>query len=315
MKFKPLALVLVLAVFSIAAKDDEYREMRELAAAHGPMEQYGATGKLIAQDVSYMPSRPQDLDFFLDVYASPHEGLQPVIVVIHGGSWINGTKENYNKVFNSKYLAGNGYVVFSINYRTLPEVRLKKQAEDCMAAVIWVKQHAKEYGGDPKRVGLLGGSAGGHLGALVAWASDDPWFKPTGYDGPLDSDVLAACLYYPVIDLDRTFRDNASFLGPAVLAPIAIRRFETYHQSLKHLSPVYHIDGKAPPTLFLTGDRDELKLYPHSVEFSRKLREAGVNSEVYAAPGKDHAFTAQYWEPEAIESARRTVEWFDRYLR
>jgi len=102
---------------------------------------------------------------------------------------VNGTKENHNKVYVSKVMAANNYVVFSINYRLLPEARLKKQAEDCMAAVIWVKEHAREYGGDPDRIGVIGGSAGGHLGALVAWASDDPWFTPTGYEGPLDSDV------------------------------------------------------------------------------------------------------------------------------
>jgi len=237
-------------------------------------------------------------------------------VVIHGGAWFKGTKENHNKVYNSKHLAADGYVVFSINYRLMPEARLKKQAEDCMAAVIWVKEHAREYGGDPERVGVLGGSAGGHLGALVAWASDDPWFTPTGNpQSKYDSDVKVAGLYYPVLDLDRTFRDNAKWLGAAALPLIVGRRFESYHQSLEHLSPIYHIDSKAVPTIFLTGDADDLFLYPQSVEASQALRDVGVDSELFTAKGKLHAFTGQYWEPESVASAEAVTAFFNKYLK
>jgi len=237
------------------------------------------------------------------------------VVIIHGGGWVDGTKDNHNKVYNAKHLAANGYVVFSINYRLLPEARLKKQAEDCMAAVIWVKQHAKEYGGDPQRIGVLGGSAGGHLGALVAWASDDPWFTPTGDPQGHDSDVLVAALYYPVIDLEATFHDMGGWLGDLALPWIVIRRGETYGQSIRHLSPKYHVDENAVPTIFLTGDADELKLYPQSVDYNAKLLALGVDSELYAAPGKLHAFTGQYWEPEARESAERIVVFFNKHLK
>jgi arylsulfatase A len=282
--------------------------------APGPMEDYGARAEIWIKDVPYLPGRESKDDFLLDVYSNPHQGLWPVAIVIHGGSWINGTKENHNKVYVSKVMAANGYVVFNINYRLLPEARLKKQAEDCMAAVIWVKEHAREYGGDPDRIGVIGGSSGGHLAALVAWASDDPWFEPTGDRGPLDSDVKAAALYYPVIDLARTFRENGSWLGASLLPAIVVGRFETYDQALGHLSPVFHLDGQAVPTIFLCGDRDNLKLYPQAVEFSQKLRDLGVDSELYTAPGKDHAFTGQYWEPESLESVMRIVRFFDQHL-
>jgi acetyl esterase/lipase len=299
----PLAL---LALFLVAATKTEQMP---------PMEDYGAKAEIVIKNVSYMPGHEKDEDFLLDIYSNPHEGLWPVVVVIHGGGWVNGTKENHNKVYNAKHLAADGYVVFNINYRLLPEARLKKQAEDCMAAVIWVKLHAKEYGGDPERVGVLGGSAGGHLGALVAWASDDPWFVPTGNPQGPDSFVKVAALYYPVIDLELTFREQGKWLGPAALSLIVTRRFETYQESLHHLSPMYHVKANDPPTIFLTGDADELNLYPQSVQYSQALRDLGVDSEVYTAPGKKHAFTGQYWEPEAQESARRVTAFFDKYLK
>lgn len=279
----------------------------------GPHEDFGGRALIVHKDIPYVASMPDNEKLMLDVYSNPHEGLWPVAVMIHGGSWHAGDKSSSNKVYVCKVLAAKGYVVFNINYRLVPEVRIKKEAEDAMAAVIWVKQNAERFGGDPERVGVIGGSAGGLLAALVGWASDDPWFVPTGVtDASADSDVKVCALYYPVIDFERTLADVAG--GGSMLAgPLLVG--SSYQRKIKHISPKYHVDATVPPTIFLTGDADSLKLYPQSVEYSRLLKSLGVDSKLYTAPGKDHGFTWNYWEPESIQSAEEIAEFFDKYLK
>jgi len=299
-----LAVALALLLMAPSLRDGE---------PPGPHEDFGARAEIVEKDVPYVESMPDNKRLWLYVYSNPHEGLWPVAVMIHGGGWMEGDKSMDNKVYICKVLAKNGYVVFNVNYRLLPEVRIKKQAEDVMAAVIWAKEHAEEYGGDPSRVGVMGGSAGGHLGALVAWASDDDWFIPTGDPiSDYDSDVKAAALYYPVIDLERTLWEVTWILAPTarhlLIGP-------GKREKLKHLSPHNHVDETVPPTLFLTGDADELKLYPQSVEYSQALLDLGVDSKVYTAPGKKHGFTWNYWEDESVQSDREIVEFFDKHVR
>ena len=303
-----LALALVLSAATFAAKKPE--------PAHGPHEAYDAKAEIVIKDVPYVKGHEHNKKLQLNILSNPHEGLWPVVVMIHGGAWYKGTKDYDEEVYACKVLAHHGYVVFTINYRLAPAHHLKRQAEDAMAAVIWVKRHAKEYGGDPARIGVAGGSAGGHLGALVAWASDDPYFKPTGQAGStLDSGVKAAALYYPVLDLDRTFRDNGKRLAP-LAGPIFIGRVgKGYRNALEHLSPCNHLKPSDPPSLFMTGDADSLHLYPQSVEYQKKLEALGVDARLYTAPGKDHGFAWQYWEPETIASTQAMVKLFDQYLK
>lgn len=303
-----LALALVLFLAGFAAKKPE--------PAHGPHEAYDAKAEIVIKDVPYVQGRERNKKLQLDIYSNPHEGLWPVVVMIHGGAWFKGTKSYDNKVYICQVLANHGYVVFTINYRLAPAHHLKTQTEDAMGAVIWVKQHAREYGGDPTRVGVAGGSAGGHLGALVAWASDDPYFVPTGQAGStIDSDVKAAALYYPVLDLDRTLRDNVKRLTPVAELVLVGHAGKKYRAALEHLSPSNHLKPGDPPSLFMTGDADSLHLYPQSVEYQKKLAALGVDARVYTAPGKDHGFTWQYWEPETTASVQAMVKLFDQYLK
>ena len=281
-----------------------------------PHEAYGAKAEIVIRDVVYASAKRGGDKLKLDVYSNPHEGRWPAAVMIHGGAWVGGDKTMDNKVYICQVMAANGYVVFNINYRLAPKVRIKAQVEDAMAAVIWVKEHAKEYGADPERVGVVGGSAGGHLAAEVAWASDDPYFQPTGSPkAGADSRVKVAALYYPVIDFDRTLHANGSILAPIAGLYFTGKAGKAYQEELKHISPSAHVKAGLPPTLFLTGDADSLKLYPQSVEYVQKLQALGVDSELFTAPGKDHGFTWNYWEPESVASAMEVVKFFDKYLK
>ncbi len=279
-----------------------------------PMEDVGAKAEIVIRDVPYVPSAPDNPQLMLDIYSNPHDGLLPVIVNIHGGAWLEGDKGPGDS-FNSKYLSNHGYVVFNINYRLLPKTPIKNQVEDAMAAVIWVKEHAGEYGGDSSRIGVLGFSAGAHIAALIAWASDDPFFTPTGNpQNDFDSDVKAAALYFPPVNFDQTLKAN----GSIIFLPIARLMFTKkidgpYKKLVEHISPHNHIDQNCVPTIFLAGDQDELKLYSQSVEYSEELTELGIDTEFFTAYGHGHGWP--WWSSDGREGAELVADFFDRHVK
>src|SRR2546429_6431446 len=115
-------------------------------------------GVTVKPDVTYRTVDGEQLG--LDVYQPAKKGQnRPAVVVVHGGGWTQGDKALFSQ--QSNQLAQRGFVAFSINYRLAPAHPYPAAVDDVEAAVAWVRTHAKEYGVDPKRVGALGGSAGG----------------------------------------------------------------------------------------------------------------------------------------------------------
>lgn len=284
---------------------------------YGPVEAHGAEVDHVINQVPYAPDVPYSEYLTLDIYYNERQGEQPVIVNIHGGAWLLGDKDDSNSIYRCQYLANHGYVVFSVNYRLLPDVPIQTQVEDVMGAVIWVKKNAARYGGDPSRIGVMGGSAGGHLATMVAWASDDPFFKPTGhYDSDVDSDVLAAVPYYAVLDLEQTLS-----LGKDKLAETSYKIFLkekdefNQRQIMRHVSPKYHVREGLPPTFLICGDEDNFGLYPDQVRFKTLLEEKGVDTGLYTAKGAAHGFDRRYGEKYTAEALEATLAWFDKYVK
>src|SRR5262245_30971799 len=116
---------------------------------------------------------PRNERQMLDVYA-PSEGKNhPVVVWIHGGGWRRGDKADvHNK---PKAFVDKGFILVSINYRFVPDVKVNEIAGDVAKAIRWVHDHAKDYGGDPNTIIVMGHSAGAQLGALVC--TDDRYLK------------------------------------------------------------------------------------------------------------------------------------------
>src|SRR2546425_12871158 len=115
-------------------------------------------GVTVKPDVTYRTVDGEKLG--LDVYQPAKKGKnRPAVVVVHGGGWTQGDKALFAQ--QSNQLTERGFVAFSINYRLAPAHPYPAAVQDVEAAVAWVRKHAEAYGVDPKRVGALGGSAGG----------------------------------------------------------------------------------------------------------------------------------------------------------
>jgi acetyl esterase/lipase len=221
---------------------------------------------------------PKDERQTLDVY-TPAEGKNlPVIVWIHGGAWQRGDKTNVQK--KPQAFTDRGFVFISTNYRFVPNVTVKEMTGDIARAIRWAHDHAKEHGGDPKAIYLMGHSAGAHLAALVC--TDDRYLKAEG----LSLKILKGCVPVDVsvYDIPKRFKDGGT--APSATFKTIFGEKEETHRDL---SPVTHVaKGKdIPPFLILhVASRPDTKA--QSEWLADKLKEAGVSAAVHAAEGKTH---------------------------
>jgi acetyl esterase/lipase len=127
-------------------------------------------GVKVIRDIPYVPGghERQKLDLYLPEVRTADAKALPVIVWVHGGAWLGGSREGCPAV---PYVR-RGYAVASVGYRLSQHAPFPAQVEDCRSAVRWLRAHAKEHGLDPDRFGAWGASAGGHLVALLGTAGD-----------------------------------------------------------------------------------------------------------------------------------------------
>lgn len=235
----------------------------------------------------------------LDLYRRKERtGAQPLIVIIHGGSWNGGSKQQLPAV--NRWLAGEGYVIASINYRHAPKWAFPAAIEDVFHALDFLKAHASELGIDPTRVALIGRSAGGQIALSAAYANRDAairgvvaLYAPTdlvlGYEKPSAPGV---------IDSRRVLED---YLGGS---PTEQR--DIYMAA----SPLNFINSTTPPTLLIHGDLDPIVSPVHSRLLATRLQKAARPSLYLALPWATHGCDANLSGP----SGQLSLYAIDRFL-
>ncbi len=233
----------------------------------------------------------------LDIYrkAGPERAVAaPVLLYFHGGAWVMGDKREQG-IPMLEHLAGKGFVCVTANYALSPTARWPRHVLDCKLALAWVKKHIAEYGGDPRLVFLSGGSAGGHLAALVALTANDPAWQP-GFED--EDTTVAACIpLYGVYD----FVDPEK-IGNANLTPILERRvFEQgAAEAFEAASPISRVNESAPPFLVVHGRNDVLVPVQSARAFVAVLRARSTQPVAYVElPLTQHAFD-NFWSPRTV---------------
>jgi acetyl esterase/lipase len=226
----------------------------------------------------------------LDVYY-PREGARdaPVLFQVHGGGWTIGDKRQQALPL-MLHLAACGWVCVAANYRLSPRATFPDHLIDLKQALAWVRTHVAEYGGDPAFVAVTGGSAGGHLSALLALTAGDPAYQP-GFESA-DTTVQACVPFYGIYDVANRcgmehFPDIERFLGRFVLK----RRFAEDREAFVRASPVEQVNPGAPPFFVIHGTHDSLAPVGEARCFVRRLRAVSRAPVAYAEiPGAQHAF-------------------------
>ncbi len=229
------------------------------------------------------------LDVFQSRLAPP--GKAPVMVYIHGGAWMIGEKREQGKPMMYELVA-RGWVCVAINYRLSPKATWPDHIVDAKRAVSWVKEHIGEYGGDASFVAVSGGSAGGHLCALLALTAGDPSFQP-GFE-QADTTVQASVPFYGVMDLTSS-PDGSAIFGPGLrqmLEKQVMKTKESEHPELfRDASPTFRVRVEAPPFFVLQGVNDTLVPVESARVFVDRLRAVSLAPVAYAElPLAQHAF-------------------------
>jgi acetyl esterase/lipase len=224
-------------------------------------------GLAITRDIPYASGARRTLDVYQPKSA---RAPAPVVVFVYGGGWDEGKKADY--AFAGAALAEKGFVAIVPDYRLYPEVRWPAFLQDCAQAVAWAKAHAREYGGDPNRLFLMGHSAGAYN--VVMLAVDGRWLGEVG------------------LNPRRDLRGVVGLAGPYDFLPLhsdTLRAIFGPPEGRPDTQPINHVNGQAPP-LFLATDTADTVVDPgNTTRMAAKVRAAGGQVETRDYQGLSHA--------------------------
>jgi acetyl esterase/lipase len=300
------------------ARVERFRHGGDTRPTRRPL-RHDAADIRIVRDIAYgTDPRRNVCDLYLPEDGRAGPGLgdgwgAPVVLQIHGGAWITGNKEQQGQPLLHR-LARVGIIGVSINYRLGPTHRFPEPIVEVKRAIAWTKEHIADHGGDPDRIVLTGGSAGGHLAALAALTPNLAAFQPGFAD--IDTTVAACAPFYGPTDLADRSRlrsrstSMASFLAARVMpAPL------TDDPALWELmSPISHVRPDAPPFFVIQGTNDVLVWREEQRLFVDALRAVSRAPVAYwEVPGAQHAFDTfnSRRSAAAVDAVERFVAWVE----
>lgn len=233
----------------------------------------------------------------LDFYPAIGRSAAACVIVIHGGGWDSGDRDQISQ-FNN-WLAQSGYAVAAISYRLAPEATWPAQRDDVQAAVSFVKAQAPAWGIDPTRLVILGRSAGGQIAEASAYAFRDPAIRG----------VVA--LYAPA---DMKFAYTFSREDDVIRSPSLMRKFlggtpEQAEANYESASSILLVGPGTPPTLQIHGTIDTLVWHRQSERLAARLTEAGIPNLLVSMPWATHALEFNLSGPSG-QLSLFAIDWF-----
>lgn len=271
-------------------------------------------GIKIEKDVPYLgPDRAEKMDVYLP--DTPAERPFPVVIWIHGGGWVSGSKSAAREINICTTLAKNGYAAFSIDYRLgtevsetdpgkvpLETVPWPQNLYDCKTAVRFIRKEAARFGIDPAKIAVSGGSAGGHLALMTGISENDAELNKGGLYTDQSNDI--SC----IID----------FYGPTVVTPgrravrFAGKTPEETEANIEAGSPILQVKKDSPPILVVHGDNDQTVPLSHSLDLVEKMKTEGTVHQFIQVPGGKHSFHLQ---PKEMDLRPAVLEFLSNHLK
>lgn len=227
-------------------------------------------------------ANPDGVKLTMNIYRPLQVGKYPALVSIYGGAWQRGSPDS-DETFN-RYIAAQGYVVWSIDYRHAPTYRFPTQIEDVRTALTFIKKHAAEKETDLDRVAVIGRSAGSQLAMLAAY--QDPPFPiraVIGYYGPVN--LTAGYEQVPTPDPIESRATLRAFLGGTP---------QTVPELYRQASPINAIEPALPASLLIYGGKDHIVESKYGRYLAQQLRSQGNRTVFIEIPWADHAFDAVF---------------------
>ena len=283
---------------------------------------YAQSSASIIPDVVYGHKDGMALTF--DVFMPPGEPNGAGILNMVSGGWISRWRAPEQARPEYAALLDKGFTVFSIRHGSSPRFNAAEAYGDVNRALRFVRLNASTYGVDPARLGVYGGSAGGHLSLMLGLASDEGDPDATDEVLRVSSRVAAVVAYYAPVDLrpwsgpiqgfPAALRESALFFARGVTVPGAADRFVAlkFEEDLgASVSPILHVSSDDPPTLLVHGDADALVDLNNSELMRAALASAGVDTDLVVIEGAGHGFRS---EADSTRASDALVGWFEEHL-
>lgn len=197
----------------------------------------------------------------LDIYPAATDGPSPVIVFFYGGGWEEGERGDY--FFVGSALAAQGFTTVIPDYRVFPDVRFPAFIEDAAEALRWIVDHIAEFGGDPRRVIVMGHSAGAHIAAMLVF--DPKWLARVNLDAGRDLNAMIG-LAGPYDFLPLHSQTLKEIFGP--------------EPGLSTTQPINFVEAGAPPAFLATGRRDRSVDPGNTVRLAARIRLFGGDAVI-----------------------------------
>lgn len=259
----------------------------------------------------------------LDVFQPKENANGAAVVFCVSGGWFS-AHEGINVGFISEFL-NRGYTVFAVVHGSQPKFTIPEVLGDMHRAVRFIRSKAESYKIDPDRIGISGGSAGGHLSLMQGTAGDKG--NPEAKD-PIDrlsSRVQAVACFFPPTDFLNYGKPGEIALGCGILvnfrAPFDFAEIDSKTRAFtpitdvgkildigRQISPVNHVSSDDPPTLIIHGDADKLVPIQQAQLIIDKLKAANVPAELVVKPGAEHG-----WK-DMNKDIVVFADWFDKHL-
>lgn len=244
-----------------------------------------AIPKNITADLDVVYGQTGTRKLLADIFVPAGDAVKPAVVVVHGGGWLKGDKTKFRAM--AIQLAERGYVTAAIEYRLGYEAKFPAGMQDCNAAVRFLRANAARYHIDPKRIGAVGGSAGGHLVGLMAAAGERPELQGDAGNADQSAAIQAAVVLAGPLQMasgsvaDRSRQGAANSNSNAWLG----KTIDEAPQLYQLADAFEQISKQTPPMLFLVGEEDTPQ---RNAPARQKLKELGVAHDLKIYPDLKH---------------------------
>jgi acetyl esterase/lipase len=250
--------------------------------AQTPIDHKSTSPPVIPDSVSLEANIPYDQykETVLDILQpkEPSKEKRPGVILIHGGGWVNGTKEQRVEYAALKYVA-HGFVVANVEYRLAKAATAPAAVNDVLKAAQWFHKNAGKYHVDTNRIVVTGDSAGGHLALMVAMTPRSARLGPP-------AKIAAVVNFYGITDVADQLE------GPHMqkYAITWLPEQEGRRELAKRVSPITYVRKDLPPILTLHGDVDKTVPYEQGADLTRELKKAGADARLITVSGAGHGF-------------------------
>ncbi len=269
----------------------------------------------VEQNLTY--GKADNTQLKLDLACPAGKGPFPALVFIHGGGWYQGNRQSYRGQIEEA--ARRGYVAVTISYRLMQFDESKKetttaspifpaQIHDAKAAVRWVRANAQKYHIDPNRIGVTGGSAGGHLSLLIGLTDASAGLAGNSGNPGESSRVQAVVNFFGPADMVYCYQHSSvAWIFRLFLGGTPTEQPERYRVA----SPISYASADDPPVLTLQGDQDTLVPVEQAKELDEKMKAVGGSHTLIIFPGQGHGFSGE----SQTKAAQAMWDFFAQHLK